>query len=218
MSIPETIQRAANDYAFQNHGGISMANAYLEGWKRAQRDRRDKAKQQVLEMDDEYTFEKWWKLYAKSRSKDKCIEKWAKMPLADRKKAIEVTPAYVLSTPDIRFRKDPLTWLNQHCWNDEIYVQPAEKLIEADADKFMAYFNEFFKNTDIPKLSKMTDSRKKKLNRIYTYYQSDILDVLKKVRDSSFLNGENGKRTPVTFEEIFSDDMFLKIKEGYYER
>ncbi len=114
MSIPETIQRAANDYAFQNHGGIPMANAYLEGWKRAQKDRREKAKQQVLDMEDEYTFERWWKLYGKSRSKDKCIEKWAKMPLADRKKAIEVTPAYVQSTPDIRCRKYPLTWLNQH--------------------------------------------------------------------------------------------------------
>ena len=75
MSIPETIQRAANDYAFQNHGGIPMANAYLEGWKRAQKDRREKSKQQVLDMEDEYTFERWWKLYGKSRSKDKCIEK-----------------------------------------------------------------------------------------------------------------------------------------------
>jgi hypothetical protein len=33
---------------------------------------------------------------------------------------ISATSAYVASTPDKQFRKDPLTYLNQKAWNDEI--------------------------------------------------------------------------------------------------
>jgi hypothetical protein len=40
---------------------------------------------------------------------------------ADQKKKIkQVLPFYVKSKPDIQFRKNPLTWLNGQCWNDEV--------------------------------------------------------------------------------------------------
>ena len=35
-------------------------------------------------------------------------------------KCVDVTPKYVASTPDVKFRRNPLTWLNQGCWDDEI--------------------------------------------------------------------------------------------------
>jgi len=30
---------------------------------------------------------------------------------------------YVQSTPDKKFRKNPSTWLNNQCWNDEVVVE-----------------------------------------------------------------------------------------------
>ena len=67
-------------------------------------------------------FEKWWNLYNKKRGHKKCLEKWKKLPIEARMACIAAAPAYVASTPDIQFRKDPLTYLNGECWNDEIIM------------------------------------------------------------------------------------------------
>lgn len=68
----------------------------------------------------ESEFEAFWNIYKKSRSKSKCFSKWEKLDIKDRKKIFETLPEYVKSTPDVKFRKDPLTYLNGECWNDEI--------------------------------------------------------------------------------------------------
>ena len=65
-------------------------------------------------------FKEWWELYDKKRGKEKCYLKWRKMTLKEQQACIDATPAYVASTPDKQFRKDPLTYLNQKSWNDEI--------------------------------------------------------------------------------------------------
>ena len=31
---------------------------------------------------------------------------------------LKVVDTYVNSTPDVQFRKNPLTWLNGQCWKD----------------------------------------------------------------------------------------------------
>lgn len=68
-------------------------------------------------------FEYWWSVYDKKRGKDKCIQKWMKLSVNERKACIVATPAYVASTPDKAYRKDPLTYLNGKCWNDEIIMK-----------------------------------------------------------------------------------------------
>ena len=68
-------------------------------------------------------FSEWWELYNKKRGKEKCMKKWEKMSYEDRRACIEATPAYVASTEDKQFRKDPLTYLNGKCWNDEIIIR-----------------------------------------------------------------------------------------------
>jgi hypothetical protein len=65
-------------------------------------------------------FEYWWDLYDKKRGKEKCIKKWNQMTNDECIACISATSAYVASTPDKQFRKDPLTYLNQKAWNDEI--------------------------------------------------------------------------------------------------
>lgn len=65
-------------------------------------------------------FETWWNLYQKKRGKEKCMKKWAKLSQKDKQACIAATPAYVASTPDVTYRKDPYTYLNNSSWNDEI--------------------------------------------------------------------------------------------------
>lgn len=74
--------------------------------------------QTVSEINDE--FETWWKLYNKKRGKDKCQKRWARMSKKERQACIAETPAYVRSVPNKQYQKDPFTYLNGKCWEDEI--------------------------------------------------------------------------------------------------
>lgn len=74
----------------------------------------------ILTVDD--TFNKWWSLYDKKRGRENCMKKWLKMSAQEQFDCIAATPAYVASTPDKKYRKDPLTYLNGKCWNDEIII------------------------------------------------------------------------------------------------
>ena len=48
----------------------------------------------------------------------------------ERIAALLVVDAYVESTPDPQYRKDPTTWLNQRCWEDEVIPSgPAAKAV-----------------------------------------------------------------------------------------
>ena len=78
-------------------------------------------------------FDEFWDLYDKKRSLETCRNKFNKLTEAEVDKIFEVLPAYVASTPDKQFRKDPSTWLNQKCWNDEIEVsQNSEQYTKPD--------------------------------------------------------------------------------------
>lgn len=67
-----------------------------------------------------YSFDEFWNDYGKKEDRKKCETKWKK--ITDKQKdAIRVhVPLYVQSTPDIQYRKNPSTYLNNECWNNEI--------------------------------------------------------------------------------------------------
>ena len=65
-------------------------------------------------------FDYWWNMYDKKRGREKCLKKWLNLTSAERYACAAATPMYVASTPDKQYRKDPLTYLNGKCWNDEI--------------------------------------------------------------------------------------------------
>ncbi len=66
-------------------------------------------------------FDMWWNLYDKKvGKKEKVLKKWISLKDEDRQKCIDVAPRYVEAKPDKRYRKDPLTYLNNDGWNDEI--------------------------------------------------------------------------------------------------
>ena len=69
------------------------------------------------------TFSDWWDVYDKKRSRKKCEMKWNRLAPSQKIACMKATPAYVLSTSDKQYRKDPLTYLNGECWNDEIILK-----------------------------------------------------------------------------------------------
>jgi hypothetical protein len=67
-----------------------------------------------------YSFDEFWDDYDKKEDRKKCEKKW-KSITDKQKEAIRVhVPLYVQSTPDIQYRKNPSTYLNNECWNNEI--------------------------------------------------------------------------------------------------
>lgn len=65
-------------------------------------------------------FAEFWSMYGKKTGKDVCERKFNKLKESDVNKIFEVLPSYIASTPDVQYRKNPSTWLNQKCWEDEI--------------------------------------------------------------------------------------------------
>lgn len=74
-----------------------------------------------------YSFDEFWKTYNKSTDKKKCSDKFYKLSVEDLEGIKLNLPKYILSTPDVQYRKNPLTWLNGKCWNDEVSTPQQEQ-------------------------------------------------------------------------------------------
>lgn len=70
----------------------------------------------------EDAFIKFWNLYDKKIGTKDAKTKFLKLPMKDIEKIFETLPHYLKSTPDIKFRKHPVTYLNQRTWEDEGYM------------------------------------------------------------------------------------------------
>lgn len=65
-------------------------------------------------------FDYFWNYYDKKIDKEKCQKKWLTLTVTDKAKIFETVQDYVKLNNDSKFRKNPLTYLNGKCWNDEI--------------------------------------------------------------------------------------------------
>ena len=74
-------------------------------------------------------FAEFWDLYGKKTDSSKCKAKFSKLSKSDTDLLFEKLPAYIKSTPDKQYRKNPITWLNGKCWNDEIINNNQSKSI-----------------------------------------------------------------------------------------
>lgn len=70
--------------------------------------------------DNNGEFEIWWNMYNKKTGKHKTLLRFSRLSKKEIEAIMEHTPKYIASTPDPKFRKDPLTYLNGKCWEDEI--------------------------------------------------------------------------------------------------
>jgi len=64
-------------------------------------------------------FEIFWEAYGKRRDRSKCERRFKNLSKAEREAIFVHVPKYVASTPEIQYRKNPLTYLNGKCWEDE---------------------------------------------------------------------------------------------------
>jgi len=72
----------------------------------------------------EVLFNDFWKIYDKQVERKKCLEKFEKLKDEEIKLIFETLPNYIINTPDKQFRKNPATWINGKCWNDNEYNKP----------------------------------------------------------------------------------------------
>ncbi len=68
---------------------------------------------------DALSFAAFWQAYGKKEDKHKAGKAWAALSLANRAAAMAQLVLYVAATPERRYRKNPLTYLNGRCWLDE---------------------------------------------------------------------------------------------------
>jgi hypothetical protein len=72
---------------------------------------------------DESSFENVWLMYGKKGNKKTSAKKWANLKNHCREAALKHIPLYVQSTPNVQYRKNFETYINQECWNDEIITK-----------------------------------------------------------------------------------------------
>jgi hypothetical protein len=77
----------------------------------------------TIEPNNILLFDEFWRLYGKSSDKKNCLIKFEKLTNEELEKIKINLPNYILSTPDVKYRKNPLTWLNGKCWDDEVQIQ-----------------------------------------------------------------------------------------------
>lgn len=71
-------------------------------------------------------FDDFWNLYGKKVDRAASERAYARIPERDRAKIKEHVPRYVAATPEVRYRKNPTTYLHGKCWNDEIITDDAQ--------------------------------------------------------------------------------------------
>lgn len=77
-----------------------------------------------------FSFEHFWKEYNKPSDKIKCQSAFKKLSDADLELIQTRLPGYIASTPEVKYRKNPLTYLNGKCWNDEPpATEPERRLV-----------------------------------------------------------------------------------------
>lgn len=81
--------------------------------------KKDSTNQETL-LKHSYDFEKFWNAYGKKVDRVKCEKAWNKLTKDEIEKINTTVEAYVKSKPDVQYRKNPLTYLNGKCFNDEL--------------------------------------------------------------------------------------------------
>lgn len=89
--------------------------------KRAKRQQKPKETEFVeAEEEERFPFSEFWKLYDKDVNESECRFAWKHYSDETKGKIMNHVKAYVCAKRDKRYRKDPLNYLKQQTWLDEI--------------------------------------------------------------------------------------------------
>lgn len=109
--------------AKQNDTSVSENNtSVLQNDTEKRREEEEIEKKRLEKEKKESDFIIFWDKYNKKLNLKDSKKKFLSLKQEQIDKIIEVVDNYVLSTPDIKYRKHPTTWLNGECWNDEINI------------------------------------------------------------------------------------------------
>ena len=110
----------ANCHRKEHLGEVSVAENRFKTFENTQ-SKVNEIKEDKKELNID--FDVFWDLYDKKRGlKDKVKEKWNKLTNLEREQAMSYIPKYKESQPDKTYRKDPMTFINNKSWNDEIII------------------------------------------------------------------------------------------------
>ena len=114
-----------------------------------------------------YKFEIFWNLYDKKNGKKKCLDKFSRIKKNDIDKIMENVQKYVRATPNVKYRKDPLTYLNGEHWNDEIETEKQLFNVSnqiSKSDQVIKLFNETDLSNTIRKYKSSEERVKERLD------------------------------------------------------
>lgn len=75
---------------------------------------------QYAEVMEQYPFETFWNAYNKMRNRGECELIWQRLSDTSKANIMQHVTKYVASTPNKKYRKDPITYLKNRSWEDEI--------------------------------------------------------------------------------------------------
>lgn len=70
-------------------------------------------------------FEAFWIAYDKDIDRHRCEHAWFSLTVAERHKALQQAPLYVSSLDDLKFQLNPLKWLENKRFNDDLKPRKA---------------------------------------------------------------------------------------------
>jgi len=87
-----------------------------------------------------------------------------------------------------------------------------------DIEDLFSFIRIYFKKIELPVPESLTQAREKKLKNILKQCENvdEFKDVLKKIKDSPFLLGNNDRGWRVNFDWLLNTNNFIKIKENSY--
>lgn len=90
-------------------------------------------------------FQEFWDLYDKKVDRETAFRRFSKLKESEIEKALKVIPIYKKSQPDKKYRKNPSTWLNGKCWEDEYEPEVTQQntLNENGENIRDSFFSEF---------------------------------------------------------------------------
>ena len=69
-------------------------------------------------------FDRFWDRYGKKDGKAEAKKKFIKLKQSEIDKIFETLESYLIRTPDLKYRKNAVTYINQRVWEDEVNEQP----------------------------------------------------------------------------------------------
>jgi hypothetical protein len=126
------IEKSTNQYSSNIIAIVKNTKAHTKALDKALQKHSTKQGQSIVSIDKQGTieqgiieqaidlFESFWNAYNKKVGKKECMDKWAKLSLELQEQIILHVPKYVKSTPDAKYRKDPIRYLTKQLWLDEI--------------------------------------------------------------------------------------------------